>query len=44
MKTKVRLLPVFKPGKEHSGHVDGWIVHPEDRIVRVVKVKRERAK
>lgn len=34
MKTKVRIVPVFKPGKEHSGHADGYIVHPDDREVR----------
>jgi len=41
MKTKVCLVPVYKPGREHAEHVDGWIIHPDDREVRKVSVKKE---
>lgn len=34
MKKKRRIVPVFKDGKEHAGHVDGWIIHPDDREAR----------
>lgn len=31
---KVRIVPTFRKGKEHAGHPDGFVVHPEDRAVR----------
>lgn len=40
--TKARIMPVFKVGKGHEAHVDGWVVHPEDRIVRSVPIERTR--
>ena len=33
-KPKVRFVPVYKRGKNHEGHIDGWVVHPDDRVVR----------
>lgn len=39
----VRLVHVFKPGKEHEGHIDGVIVHPDDRIVRELPPPPEKA-
>lgn len=36
MKIKARIIPV----KDKNG-ATYWIVHPDDRIVREVKVKRE---
>jgi hypothetical protein len=41
-KTKVRIVPVLKKGKGHEGHVDGYIVHPEDRAVREAPIQRAR--
>lgn len=37
----VRIVPVYRKGKEHEGHVDGWIVTPEDRVVRELPPARE---
>lgn len=42
--TKARIIPVFKNGKGHIGHVDGWIVAHEDRIVREVVIEKPQPK
>lgn len=42
---KVRIIPVFRKGKEHAGYADGYIVHPDDRDARKLpkpKTKRTR--
>lgn len=33
-KRKAKIVPVYRKGREHEGHVDGWIIDPDSRIVR----------
>lgn len=42
-RTKARIVPVLKKTKGHEGHVDGYIVHPDDRVVRDVPIRKPAA-
>jgi len=42
MKRKRRIIPVFRKGKEHEGHADGFVIHPDDREVRKLPKPEEK--
>lgn len=40
----VRIIPVFRSGPAHAGYPDGYVVAPEDRIVREVEIEKPKAR